>query len=188
MQARRYATQCVGNVIERANGTRIAQVIKGSTADLLGLRALDTLVELNGKTVKIATDPAEWFENIRPGTEVELLVARNNLPVELKGVYDPKPIPVPPVELFPHDAPSGRVDLVRAGNTIEATTNGVKAFTLLLSPDQFDFDQPVKVVANGRIVFDGRVAKSLATLMKWSAADNDRTMLFGGELQVDLTR
>lgn len=84
------------------------------------------------------------------------------------------------------DRPSGRVDLVRTGNTVEATTRGVEEFTLLLSPDAFDFAQPVKVVANGRPVFQGRVEKSVAALMKWAARDNDRTMLFGAELRIKL--
>ena len=59
-------------------------------------------------------------------------------------------------------------------------------FTLLLSPDAFDFGKPVKVVANGHVVFDGRVAKSVETLMKWAARDHDRTMLFGAELHIKL--
>ena len=44
----------------------------------------------------------------------------------------------------------GRVDLVRTGNLVQATTSGVRRFTLLLSPDQFDFSQPVRVMVNGR--------------------------------------
>jgi hypothetical protein len=93
-----------------------------------------------------------------------------------------------PVSLFIRKRYSGRVDLVRTGNTIEATTRGVAAFTLLLSPDRFDFGQPVKVVANGRVVFEGRVEPSLETLLKWAARDNDRTMLYGAELKIKLTR
>jgi len=89
--------------------------------------------------------------------------------------------------LFPRFKSAGRVDLVRNGNTIEAATNGVTAFTLLLSPDVFDFSKPVKVAANGKTMFDGRVTKSVATLMKWAARDNDRTLLFGAELTVKLT-
>ena len=90
--------------------------------------------------------------------------------------------------LFSRPKPQGRVDLVRNGNTVEATTKGVAAFTLLLSPDKFDFDQPVKVVANGRMVFNGRVERSLKTLMKWAARDNDRTMLYGAEVKVNLAK
>jgi hypothetical protein len=41
-------------------------------------------------------------------------------------------------------------------------------------------------VANGHVVFDGRVKKSVETLMKWAARDNDRTMLFGAELHIKL--
>jgi hypothetical protein len=92
----------------------------------------------------------------------------------------------PPRQLFDRPVPSGRVDLVRDGNTVRATTRGVVAFTLLLSPDQFDFRKPVTVVANGRPVFNGKVQKDLRTLLKWAAADNDRTMLFGAELHVTL--
>ena len=79
---------------------------------------------------------------------------------------------------------SGRVDLVRAGNTVTLKTRGVKELTLLLSPEQFDFDTNVTVVVNGRTAFDGRVQKSVATLQKWAARDNDRTMLFGAEIKI----
>jgi hypothetical protein len=91
-------------------------------------------------------------------------------------------------ELFEHHRPSGRVDLLRTGNTITLTTRGVATLTLLLSPDVFDFESPVRVVANGRTVFDGRVEKSLDTLLEWAARDNDRTMLFGAELHVTIPR
>ena len=85
--------------------------------------------------------------------------------------------------VFPNDK-SGRVDLTRSGNTVTASTRGVKAFTLLLSPDQFDFSRPIVVQVNGRAAFDGRVERSVATLRKWAARDNDRTMLFAAEITI----
>jgi hypothetical protein len=89
-------------------------------------------------------------------------------------------------ELFGRSRPSGRVDAVRRGNTIELTTRGVAELTVLLSPDVFDFGQPARVTVNGRTVADGVQRPSLATLMKWAARDNDRTMLFGAELRVTI--
>jgi hypothetical protein len=89
--------------------------------------------------------------------------------------------------MFGTAQPVGRVDAERKGNTVTATTTGVTAFTVLLSPDVFDFNQPVRVVANGREVFNGRVERSLPTLLKWAAHDNDRTMLYAAELHIDLT-
>ena len=69
---------------------------------------------------------------------------------------------------------------VRSGNRVDAVTQGVTAFTLLISPDQFDIDKPLQVMANGREVWHGcgRVAPDLRTLLAWAARDNDRTMLY----------
>ena len=92
------------------------------------------------------------------------------------------------VSLFSRPKRPGRVDLSRNGNTIHATTRGVTEFTLLLSPDKFDFSQPVKVVANGHTAFESRVERNLKTLLKWAARDNDRTMLYGAEVKIKLAR
>ena len=92
------------------------------------------------------------------------------------------------VRLFERQLPSARVDLVRHGNTIEAATKNIDSFTLLLSTHKFDLDQPVKVVANGRQVFEGRVERNLKTLMTWAARDNDRTMLYGAELSIKVSQ
>lgn len=91
-----------------------------------------------------------------------------------------------PNQLFQRPKQPGRVDLVRQGNTVQATTKGVAAFTLLLAPDKFDFNQPIRVVANGRKVFESRVEPDLKTLMKWAARDNDRTMVYAAEIRIKL--
>jgi poly(3-hydroxybutyrate) depolymerase len=169
-------------------GSRITRVMPGSNAETIGLKAGDGLVRLNGKPLPGGMDLGDALEEIGAGAAITLLVARNNEPIELNGVYQPKIAPVPPRHLFSRGAPSGRVDLTRAGNTVTAATRGVAALTLLLSPAQFDFAKPVKVVVNGRTAFDGKVEKSVRTLLKYAAIDNDRTMLFGAELHVDLTR
>lgn len=88
--------------------------------------------------------------------------------------------------LFGRPKVPGRVDLVKSGNTVQATTRGVTSFTLLLSPDKFDFSQPVIVAANGREVFHARVQPSVETLLKWAARDSDRTMLYAAEIKIKL--
>jgi hypothetical protein len=103
-------------------------------------------------------------------------------------VFEPAEVEVPAAPIFPRRQPSGRVDLVRRGNVVEASTAGVRAFTLLLSPSVFDFRRPIRVVANGRTAFEGLVEPSVPTMLKWAARDNDRTMVFGAELRIDLGR
>jgi hypothetical protein len=115
-------------------------------------------------------------------------VERDGDRVTVEGAYAPAEVDMPPRPIFPRRKPSGRVDLVRRGNVIEASTEGVRAFTLLLSPSIFDFRKPISVVANGRTVFEGLVEPSVATMLKWAARDNDRTMVFGAELKIELGR
>ncbi|HMF96723.1 MAG TPA: PDZ domain-containing protein [Vicinamibacterales bacterium] len=170
----------------RSNGTRINRVMPRSNADHIGLKPGDVLVRLNDQTVPSAMDVGDALEDTPPGSKIDLLVARDNLPVELSGIYQPQIAQGPPKHLFARAGTSGRVDLSRAGNLVTAATRDVAEFTLLISPDQFDFGQPIKVVANGRPVFNARVERKLATLLKYAAADNDRTMLFGAEIHVKL--
>jgi hypothetical protein len=92
--------------------------------------------------------------------------------------------PLSDAGFFPHDKPSGRVDITRNGNAFDARTRGVKQFTLLLSPDVVDFGTPVTVSVNGKIVVNAPVMKDVAVLEKWASRDRDRTMLYGAELPV----
>ena len=172
----------------RSIGTRINRVVRGSNAERIGLKEGDTVIRINDEPVRVDTDLSEAFEEFPSGAPIVLLVARNNAPLELVGKYEPQIVKPLPKQLFHRSQPSGRVDLTRSGNTVRAVTRGVAAFRLLLSPDQFDFSKPVTVIANGHTAFNGRMQKDVRTLMKWAAADNDRTMLFGAEVRIDLTR
>ena len=90
------------------------------------------------------------------------------------------------VEIAPARKPSGRVDVERNGNNIDARTRGVRTFTVLLSPDAFDFAQPIRVTVNGKEVHNATVTRDVATLLKWAARDNDRTMLYAAELTIEV--
>ena len=87
---------------------------------------------------------------------------------------------------FTHNVPSGRVDIERTGNGFVATTRGVRAFTLLLSPDVIDFARPVVVRVNGKELFNGSVGKDVAVLERWATRDRDRTMLYGAEVKIEV--
>lgn len=90
------------------------------------------------------------------------------------------------LDIFDHRRPSGRVDIERTGNAFEAQSRGVREFTLLLSPDAIDFDQPITVTVNGKQAYQGPVKKDAAALLKWAARDADRQRLYGAELRVQV--
>ncbi len=91
-----------------------------------------------------------------------------------------------PIEAFPRAEPSGRVALTRDGNAIDVRTQGVKRYTLLLSPRELDFEREISVATNGRQSFRGRLEPDVATLLEWAMRDHDRTMLFAAKLTIDL--
>jgi hypothetical protein len=169
----------------RSSGMKVTSVLAGSNAEAIGLKPEDLVVSINGRKLPAGLDLLEFLSLYHSGDALKLGVTRGDQSAELSGTYNPTAM-TRMVPLFPRGGASGRVDVVREGNTVKATTRGVAAFTVLASPDAFDFNQPVTVIVNGRTAFNGRLQRSLATLLKWAAVDNDRTMLFAAEIPVQV--
>jgi predicted esterase len=170
----------------RASGTRINRVVNGSNADRMGLRSGDVVLAINSQPASPATDLTDVLRGYPSGRQLLLSVRRGDASLRLAGRYEPAAWPAESPLMFSQQQESGRVDLTRNANRIEASCRGVAAFRLLLSPDQFDLDRAVTVAVNGRTVFDGIVRKDLRTLLEWAARDNDRTMLFAAELAIEV--
>jgi dienelactone hydrolase len=176
----------INSAVDR--GRRAHEIVAGSNAFQIGLRTGDRFVEVNGRPVETGLNLAQEMAKWTAGDSVRFVVERSGDRVAVNGVFEPAEVDMPPTPIFPRRKPSGRVDLARRGNVVEASTEGVRAFTLLLSPSIFDFRRPVRVVANGRTVFDGMIEPDVAALLKWAARDNDRTMVFGAELKIELAQ
>lgn len=88
--------------------------------------------------------------------------------------------------MFPYQGPSGRLELERRDNEVLVRTQGVKRYSLLISPDQFDLERPIKVVTNDVLSFHQKVEPNVETLVDWAARDDDRTMLYADELVIDV--
>ncbi|MBI3400399.1 MAG: PDZ domain-containing protein [Acidobacteria bacterium] len=183
----RMSTPPVPDFGMRGSGTRVNRVIRGSNAEQIGLRSGDLVVTINNQPAPAGTDVTDLLRDYAPGRPLLLTVTRGGALIRLTGKYAPTVLAADAGAMFPRQRESGRVDLARAGNRVDASCRGVGAFTLLLSPDQFDLNRAVTVVVNGRTVFEGLVRKDIRTLLRWAARDNDRTMLFAAELHVEVT-
>jgi hypothetical protein len=170
----------------RSIGMRVTSVLRGSNAEAFGFRPTDTVRRINGRDLPLGLELTEFMGLYKAGDALHFVIERGKETIDAKGVYQPTMMPRVR-QIFATGLPTGRVDLVREGNTVRASARGVGAFTLLLSPDVFDFSRPITVVADGKTVFDGTVQKSVETLLRWAARDNDRTMLYGAELKVAVT-
>jgi poly(3-hydroxybutyrate) depolymerase len=180
-----FSTDLLGRFGLKVQGTTVVRVVGSSSASTFFLEPGDVITAVHGQAVTKESNLDDVLAHVPEG-RLTIVVSRGGKPLDLSGFFR---VGAPTaIALFSHAAPSGRVDLTRDGNTVRAATSGVAEFTLLVSPDVFDFSKPIIVVAGGKTVFNGRVARSVATLMKWAAKDNDRTMLFGAEIDVKLPR
>ncbi len=164
-------------------GMRVTRVLRGSNAQQMGLKAGDVVTAVNGQPTSPVVDLAEVLAGFPAGRPLILSVLRDTQTVRVTGRYSPSALAGDGQFMLPADNAWGRVDLVRVGNRIDATTSGVASFTVLLSPDQFDFSTPITVVVNGRVASERIVQKDLATLVRWASQDEDRTMLFAAALE-----
>ena len=98
-------------------------------------------------------DVAEALEDVAPGSPITLLVARNNLPVELSGTYEPQMAPVPPRQLFARGAPAGpRRSDARGQHRDRRRRAASRRSRCCCRRISSISRKPVKVVANGRTV------------------------------------
>ena len=176
--------EAVAELPERA-GLRVHQVQADSLADQAGLAAGDVILEMGGAEVRTLEEARDVIGAVRPGQDLPVALERRGAPLELTLRF-PAADPVRPRIAFPRRQTSGRVELQRTGNTVEASTRGVRRFTLLISGDQFDLSQPIRVVVNGAVAHDAAVAPDAATLLRWATVDWDRTLLFDAEIPVEV--
>ena len=170
------------------DGVRLGAVRQGSVADRAGLRRGDRLVEVSGRAIANMQDLGNALgQHVAFGAAVEVVVERRRSRRTVTLRFPEAPPPPKPRRAFPRDEPSGKVVAERRGNHFQVQTRGVTRFALLLSPDEVDFGQPIRVTTNGVEVFAGRIEPDLRTLLEHTAHDVDRTRLFAAQLVLDLT-
>ena len=171
--------------LQNGAGLRILEVGPGSLADDAGIIVDDVLLDLGGTPTPTAEAAREVILGVRPGERLAVTVERDGTRRVLSLSF-PRSQPGEARLAFPASRPSGRVDLQRTGNTVTASTRGVRRFRLLLSRDQFNFSKPVKVVTNGIVSHDAVVTPDTATLLRWASVDWDRSLLFDAELEIEV--
>ena len=164
-------------------GLKLIEIGGDSIASAAGLQSDDNLIGIEGEFNPSVEDLTQALQGFAPGQQIPILVQRGGEELEFALVYPEQAAPQSR-EAFPQSGPSGRVELDQQRNQVTASTRGVTRFTLLLSPDQFDFTQPVTVVTNGVTVFDDVVEPDVEALLRWAAIDQDRTAMFGAELSI----
>ena len=174
----------VGELVD-GSGLRLFDVGDGSMVDAAGIEPDDIILAVGGQPTPTIDALRQAITDFAPGDELPISVRRDTEVMNLMLRY-PASFTTQGRPAFGRDEPSGRVDLSREANTVVARTQGVRRYTLLLSPTQFNFSEPIRVVTNGVVSHDGLVRPEVETLLKWAATDQDHSLLFGAELEIEV--
>lgn len=165
-------------------GVQLVDIVAGSMAEAAGVQAGDVLVEMNGVPVRNVDTLRTAVQTPQDEPGLPVTVQRGGVQLSFRLMPMVLGEAPPPRQAFPRSDSSGRLQLLRNDNEVEVVTRGVRRYTLLLSPEQFDFTRPVRVTTNGVESFRGVVEPHPETLLRWAGRDRDRSMLFGAELDI----
>ena len=174
----------IGQMVD-GSGLRVLEVGPDSIASAAGMVNDDTIVEVKGITGPSVEDLRQALVGFSPGQQIPMVVLRGDARIDVILDYPAEAAPQGR-QAFPRTDAPGRVELDQRSNTVTAYTRGVRRFKLLISPEQFDFTQPITVVVNGVTAFGGMVEPDIEALLRWVAIDQDRTTMYGAELDIEV--
>lgn len=90
-----------------------------------------------------------------------------------------------PEGLRPTNKHTGMIELVKTKNTIIIQNHGVKQYSLLLSPAHFDFEQPVTVIENNKLLYKAHIEPNKKILLDYAVKDFDPARLYAMELFIE---
>ena len=174
----------IGQLVD-GSGLRVLEVGPDSLASASGMVNDDTIVEVQGISRPSVEDLRQALVGFSPGQQIPMVILRGGERLDLNLDYPAEAAPQGR-QAFPRTVPSGRVELDQRRNSVTAYTRGVRRFKLLISPEQFDFTEPVTVTVNGVTAFDAMVEPDIEALLRWVAIDQDRTAMYGAELDIEV--
>ncbi len=80
----------------------------------------------------------------------------------------------------------GLLKVERSSNHFTVSAERVADFSLLLNPEEVNFNELITVTVNGAMLFNGQVTQDAETLLRYAANELDRAQLFTAELRLQI--
>ncbi len=163
-------------------GCRLSLVTDASPAKAAGLKKGDVLLAMNGVEIKSMQTLRALLGRVNFGSTFTLRVARGEKILALKGEFPA----VAAKPAFPRNKPFGSIEAKRQGNRVALRSSGISRVALLLSPEVFDFEKPLKLTVNGRDLREVKLQRDPRFLLEQAHRDQDPSMLYAARLELDL--
>ena len=161
---------------------KVVRVVEGYTADKLGLKAGDKIVEVDGRKIESRGDIAAAIKGKKSGDETKVIVERMGEQVELSGKWS---LPAPR-KAFPMPEKYCGVELSVEGNRVNVRAYNVARYRLLLAEPLFAPGAEIEVYTNGRLSFKGVPRPDVGLMLRYAAEDLSPSRIFWGGVVVEV--
>jgi hypothetical protein len=162
-------------------GVKVASVSGGDcVAARIGVKSEDIIVSGNGLRIDSLADLGRLRGTLKHGEEVTLTVKRGESELVLSGRV-PKPRNY---FVFKREKPSAVLKASYEDNRFDLLSSRVGAFRILISPEMVDVKKPVRVILDGKLIFNRKVNPDIEYMLRTFLSTHDRKSLFVNELSL----
>jgi predicted esterase len=147
-----------------------------------GLKVGDILLQIDDVKLSGMAEITKAKTGRKRGDPIKLIFKRGSKKLEFETSYPP----VREYDAFPRTLPSGAIKAYRVGNSFDIQTSRVGKFSIDISPSLVRFDQPVKVVVNGKECFSSVLTPDSRIMLNEFQSDRDRIRLVYTRLTLDV--
>ena len=168
----------------KGDGIMVNKVIESSLAAEMGLTDNDIIIAMDEVTITNIDEMEELKTEKQRGDEVSLTVYREGEISLLKGEFPE----IVYYDAFFYDQSSGAVKGKYHGNIFEVQTSRVKTVAIYLNPEMVNLKIPVKVIINGKEVFNEIVGYDQEIMKENIIKNKDRKALWVNKLEFDVEK
>ena len=134
-------------------GYVIKNVVEGSTAEKMGLKAGDKILKIDDTKMLKHEDIWEAKDNIELNKEFVFHIYRNNKKLELTGLFEN----YISYEAFPYNTETGAVKASYFNNEFKIETSKVDKITVYFSDKMISRNLPVNIFINGELKYNDTI-------------------------------
>jgi predicted esterase len=167
----------------KGDGIRIDKISgKKYLCGKLGMLDGDVILKINTTKVDSSTKMSVLKKNIHRGDSISFSVLRNEKEMLFKGKLDD----IKEYDLFTRKQKSGQIRAHFIANTFHVEASRIKSFSIYVHPEMVQLSQPLKIIVNGKEVFNKKVIMDLDFLLKNYSKHKDKSLLYVCKVDIDL--
>lgn len=166
----------------KGDGVFVKDIVPGTLAEEMHMLKNDIIIAMDGQVIATIDDLSKQKADKQRGDQVSLTVYRNEETLSLEGRFPD----IAYYDAFFYQPASGAVKGRYYANIFEIETSRVSSIKLYISPEMVNMDIPVRVIINGKEVFNDLVKYDREVMQECILTNLDRKVIWINELEFEI--